>query len=258
MTIQEIIFRQLKSAFVPLLKRVIALIPTKASDLTNDEGFISMPDVTQATKVSTPSLNLNMEPTFLVSEESSVGGGAGQPNAGNTTYSLRRYSLSVLQTLVSGGTDILNVPTATEITEDDNLVIVQNAGMSNEAVKQVNVGELVDYLSEALEIGEAEPFFTVTGDLNIATMQVSNLSASFSDAMAAVNDGKPVKINLVYSIAGVSEVVSSEINIFGSTYLRAHPLLVANFGSGLMPYLFRFEWQEGGMTLTPYPLVVQS
>ena len=41
MAINTAFFNQLKSALVPLLKRVIALIPTKTSDLTNDSGFLT-------------------------------------------------------------------------------------------------------------------------------------------------------------------------------------------------------------------------
>lgn len=41
MTINERIFKTIKSAFVPLLKNVISLIPTKTSQLDNNSGFVT-------------------------------------------------------------------------------------------------------------------------------------------------------------------------------------------------------------------------
>lgn len=99
-------------------------------------------------------------------------------------------------------------------------------------------------------------FFPVSGELNVQTFQVTNLTETFSDAYAAAIAGKTVKIYLAYSIASVGEIIVSNINIIGTNYLRSHALLIANFGGGQMPYLFRFEWTENNAAVVPYPLSV--
>ena len=166
MAINTAFFNQLKSALVPLLKSVIALIPTKTSDLTNDSDFLSESDVTQASRQAY--LPLGKTPTFLISEETTTSGGgsvtAGSgTNAETTTYALKRYTAEAVRAIVGGGgsgTDLTNLEETEAIDDADAFPIIQPGEQVGEVdVRKVSLAALRARLGHCTIFGS----FTETG-----------------------------------------------------------------------------------------------
>ena len=165
MAINTAFFNQLKSALVPLLKRVIALIPTATSDLTNDSDFLTESDVTQATRRATQSLGKT--PTFLISEETTTsGGGSVTAGAGTTaettTYALKRYTAEAVRSVLGSGsgTDLTNLTDAEAIDDEDAFPIIQPGEQLGEVdVRKVSLAALRAQLGHCTIFGS----FTETG-----------------------------------------------------------------------------------------------
>ena len=213
MAINTAFFNQLKSAFVPLLKRVIALIPTKTSDLINDSDFLTESDVTQATRRATQMLGTT--PTFLVSDETTAPGGnvtAGAgTNAGTTTYALRRYTVEAVRSILGSGsgTDLTNLTDAEAIDDEDAFPIIQPGEQLGEVdVRKVSLAALQARLGHCTIFGS----FTETGGVctveDVDSFDLDALLAAQADAMHAVFfDGDDV--GHVFRAADVDETVQS-------------------------------------------------
>ena len=267
-------------------------LPTKVSDLTNDEGYITSEDLpTVPTKVSdlindagyavaanlatvasSGSYNdLSNKPTIPtvptistdISADAASDAKTASPKAVKTFVEGKGYRTSsqvqtAINDTIEDGIDyvfITNAPTiptvpviSTDITAD---ATSNTKTASPKAVK--------DYV-DAHGGGGVDPTFNISADLNLATMQISNVSETFSDALAANGAGKTIKLTLHYiNPAGYNEAASAFVGSVYSNLMRFYPLMVANFGSGNMPYVFDVQFsQNDRMTLTPYPLVVQS
>ena len=109
------------------------------------------------------------------------------------------------------------------------------------------------------EGGGSNPIFEVTADLNLGTMQISNISESFSDALDAIANGQTVKLSLSYvSPFNRAESAMSFSSIVGPDYIDFCPLMVADLGYGLTPYVFFVAWSSTRMSITPYMLSTQG
>lgn len=264
MSVNSAFFNQLKSALVPLLKNVIARIPTKVSDLTNDSGYIAASAVSQATKATTTAGTAGT-PTILVSEETT--------GANGTEYTLKRYTGDVLKSKLGissggggGGTDHDFIVTAELDPETFEISSVSHAlaeiCAAKDAGKDVRMNAIAEvegvikivfsaplvYAQTLTSDGTAfhVALFTAvvvedTSETHIAVSAVSgDNNGEFSITVKDVPD--PISVNVVFNDLGVVTNVISDGFIAPFTSMvqtgyqqRAHVSL-NRYGSNEMLY----------------------
>ena len=69
----------------------------------------------------------------------------------------------------------------------------------------------------------------VTGDLDLSTMEVTNISHTFDEMIAEINNGAFIRVALKYSNTAVAY---GELNFYGNTFVAYTALMSADFGDG--------------------------
>ena len=102
--------------------------------------------------------------------------------------------------------------------------------------------------------GGAPELFPVTMDLNLSTMALTNPSATFAEAQAAIAAGKLPVVTLSYVGANGAETSNAFLTTARSDTLQFTVMLRANFGAGAHIYIFILLWTASAATLMPVTL----
>ena len=102
--------------------------------------------------------------------------------------------------------------------------------------------------------GGAPELFPVTMDLNLSTMALTNLSATFAETQAAIAAGKLPVVTLSFTGANGAETANAFLTTARSDTLQFTATLRANFGAGAHVYIFILLWTASEATLTPVTL----
>ena len=102
--------------------------------------------------------------------------------------------------------------------------------------------------------GGAPELFPVTMDLNLSTMALTNLSATFAETQAAIAAGKLPVVTLSFTGANGAETANAFLTTARSDTLQFTATLRANFGAGAHVYIFILLWTASAATLTPVTL----
>ena len=106
-----------------------------------------------------------------------------------------------------------------------------------------------------IDEGSDDWVFDVTGELDLATMQVSNIVGAFSAALTAIQNHKAIRLSLHYTNpSGTSEWSVAYYSRYQSSAIWFSPLMAADFGNGAKPYLFDVLWTSSGMAIEVYAL----
>ena len=102
--------------------------------------------------------------------------------------------------------------------------------------------------------GGAPELFPVTMDLTLSTMALTNPSATFAEAQAAIAAGKLPVVTLSFTGANGAETANAFLITARSDTLEFTATLRANFGAGNHIYIFILLWTASAATLTPVTL----
>ena len=92
-----------------------------------------------------------------------------------------------------------------------------------------------EFVSSIQNINNDKDTFWVEAQLDLQTLNVSNLSHSYADIFAAFQGGKNVKSKLYYNFGSVSQYATGDLRYVTmpeGTYVTFDGLMLANLGNG--------------------------